>query len=82
MFQKKPIIAYKGIQIKNFFGIALKILFLEHIVFGFAECIVSRFEVFVNGKWELFAKGCIPKHSTKSMIWMFLTFRKLIYVID
>ena len=56
MFQKNPIIAYKGIQIKNFFGIALKILFVEHIIFGFAECIISRFEVFAKGKWELFAK--------------------------
>ena len=56
MFQKKPSIAYKGIQIKNFFGIALKIPFVEHIVFGYAECIISRFEAFANGGGELFAE--------------------------
>ena len=56
MFQKNPIIAYKGIQIKNFFGIALKILFIEHIVFGFAVCIISRFDVFANGGEKLFAE--------------------------
>ena len=56
MFQKNPIVAYKGIQIKNFFGSALKILFVEHIVFDFAECIISYFEMFANGAGKLFAK--------------------------
>jgi len=35
-----------------------KILSAEHIVFGFAECILSRFDVFANDLWNKF-KSCL-----------------------
>ena len=33
-----------------------KILFAEHIIFGFAECIIPRFDVFANRTGDLFTE--------------------------
>ena len=40
-----------------------KIIFAEHIVFGFAECIMPRFDVFANSFLNCLRKRCDPLHA-------------------
>ena len=45
------------IKASVFIKLHCKIIFAEHIVLSFADCIIARLNVFANGQERLFAEG-------------------------
>ena len=45
------------IKASVFNSLRYKIIFAEHIVLSFADCIIARLDVLANGQERLFAEG-------------------------